>query len=159
MACRSRLLLTAVAISTLLLTAMGHTGEAPVPEATFRAWVERDVLSSGGSGFTWGTATLIMADGSQHLFSIDGLGVRGNRSGFEKLALHGNVYHLQSAEDFAGTYKPSPPDAPAGADDRTVVLRNEHGVVVACKPQIERMSEPHLELMPSETGVNVTFVK
>ncbi len=158
MARTSRLLLTVMAVSTLLLGVVAHAGEAPKPDATFTTQVEQVVPSGGGFGFTWGNGTLTMADGRKHRFALENLGVRGNIGGIAVLEALGDVYHLKKAEDFAGHYRRAPADAPAGVDPKAIVMKNQHGVVVAFKVKTETTTDPHLELEPSDTGVTVSMV-
>jgi hypothetical protein len=153
----SRILLTGMAVSTFLLSGMGHPADVRAPDAVFVTDVAQAVPSGGGFGFTWGAGTLAMADGQKHRFSVQGIGARGNAAGIRDLEVYGDVYHLQKAEDFAGTYKRSPADAPAGVDRKAVVLKNEHGVVVAFIPKIETQTAPDLAVTPSESGVKVTL--
>jgi hypothetical protein len=157
MARTSRLLLTVV-VSTLLWGVVAHAGEAPKPDATFTTQVEQVVPPGGGFGFTWGKGTLTMADGRKHQFSLENLGVTGNIGGIADLEAHGDVYNLKKAEDFAGNYRRAPADAPAGVAPKAIVMKNQHGVVVAFKVKTETTTDPHLELTPSDTGVTVTMV-
>ncbi len=155
----SRILLTVVAVSTFLLGGVGHTSPAPVPDAVFRAEVTQWFPSGEGFGVTGGEGTLAMVNGQTHRFSVEGIGVRGNRGGIRDLEAVGDVYHLQKAEDFAGTFKRSPADAPAGIDPKAVVMKNEHGVVIAFIPKTQTTTAPDLEVTPSDSGVKVTLKK
>jgi hypothetical protein len=153
-----RILLAVVTISLFLVGAVGHAGDAPKPDATFMVEAQQDV-PSGGMGFTSGKGTLTMADGSKHEFSLQGLGVRGNRAAIRNLKADGEVYHLQKAEDFAGTYKSSPQDRPAGVDSKDAIAKNEHSVVVAFKSKTLTTTDPNLEVTPSSQGVTIKLEK
>jgi hypothetical protein len=102
---------------------------------------------------------LTMTDGSKHEFSLQGLGVRGNRGAIRNLKADGEVYQLKKADDFAGTYKSSPQDRPAGLDPKDAIAKNEHGVVVAFKSKTLTTTEPDLEVTPSSQGVTVKMEK
>jgi hypothetical protein len=154
-----RILLAVVMVSLLLIGVVGHAGETSKPDATFIVEVEQAVPPGGGMGVTWGKGTLTMADGSKQQFSVEGLGVRGNREGIRDLQAHGDVYNLKKADDFAGTYKSAPQDRPAGADPKAAVSKNQNGVVVAFKAKTLTATVPDLELTPSETGVTVKLEK
>lgn len=159
MTCMARILLAVVMVSLVLVGIVGHAGEAPKPDATFMVEAEQAVPSGGGFGFTWGKGTLSMADGSKHPFSLQGLGARGNIGGIRDLQAHGEVYNLKKVEDFAGTYKSSPQDRPAGADPKAAVSKNQNGVVVAFKAKTITTTEPNLEVIPSDSGVTVKLEK
>jgi hypothetical protein len=65
-----RILLAVVTVSLFLVGVVGHAGEAPKPDATFRVEAQQDVPAGGGMGVTWGDGTLTMADGSKDQFSL-----------------------------------------------------------------------------------------
>lgn len=152
------ILLAVVTVSLFLVGVVGHAGEAPKPNATFVVEAHQEI-PSGGMGFTSGKGTLTMADGSKHEFSLQGIGVRGNTAAIRNLKADGEVYNLKKAEDFAGTYKSSPQDRPAGVDPKDAIAKNEHSVVIAFKSKTLTSTEPNLEVTPSSQGVTVKLEK
>ena len=57
--------------------------------------------------------------------------------------------------EFAGTYKKSPDAAPAGTDAKALVMKNEKGVVVVLKVQVDTKTWPDLALDASDQDVKV----
>src|SRR5689334_13912597 len=88
-------------------------------------------LSAGsvaaGIGVTWGSGTLTY-HGKSHPISVEGLDV--GAVGASKLNASGSVYHLNSLDDFDGTYAAAEAEATIGGGGGGVTMRNQHGVVV-----------------------------
>jgi hypothetical protein len=57
---------------------------------------------AAGVGWTWGSGTLTLLDGSQYHFKASGLDVVA--AGIKQVTAVGTVYHLKNVKDFAGTY-------------------------------------------------------
>src|SRR5919198_3149152 len=150
-----RIFLTLVVGSACLLNALGYAGEAPKPDGTVSVQLEASVPSDEGFGFTWGKGILNMTNGITQVFTLEGVGVRGNRGGIVDMEARGQVFHLKDPLDFAGTYKKSPDAAPAGTDPKALVMKNEKGVVVVLAVTIDTKTWPDLALDTSDQHVKV----
>ena len=150
-----RILLSLVVGSACLLSTLGYAGEAPKPDGTVSVQLESSVPSGQGFGFTWGKGILRMINGITQLFTLEGVGVRGNRGGIVNMEAQGPVFNLKDPLDFAGTYKKSPDAAPAGTDPKALVMKNEKGVVVVLVVQIDTETRPDLTLDASDQNIKV----
>ena len=150
-----RMLLTLVVGSACLSGTLGYAGDAPKPDGTVSVKVESDVPSGGGFGFTWGKGLLRMTNGVTQVFTLEGVGVRGNRGGIADMEARGQVFNLKNPQDFAGTYKKSPGDAPAGTNPKALVVKNDKGVVVVLEVKVETETYPDLALDASDQDVKV----
>jgi hypothetical protein len=149
------MLLTLVVGSACLFGALGYAGDAPKPDGTVTVQVESWVPSEEGFGFTWGKGLLRMTNGTTQVFTLEGVGVRGNRGGTVDMEAQGRVFNLKNAADFAGTYKKSPGDAPAGTDRKALVMKNEKGIVVVLEVKVDTETYPDLALDASDQDVKV----
>jgi hypothetical protein len=150
-----RMLLTFVVGSACLFGALGFAGDAPKPDGTVSAKVESWVPRGEGFGFTWGKGLLRMTNGITQVFTLQGLGVRGNVGGNVDMEARGQVFNLKNPLDFEGTYKESAGDAPAGTDPKALVMKNEQGVVVVLEVKVEAEANPNLTLDASNQDVKV----
>jgi hypothetical protein len=150
-----RMLLTLVTGSACLFGALGYAGDAPKPDGTVSVQVQSWVPRGEGFGFTWGKGVLRMTNGITQVFTLDGVGVRGNEGGNVDMEAQGQVFNLKNAADFAGTYKKSPGDAPAGTDPKALVMKNEKGVLVVLGVKVETETNPYLTLDASDQDVKV----
>lgn len=149
------MLLVLVVGSACLFSALGYAREALKPDGTVSVQLESSVPSGEGFGFTWGKGILRMTNGVTQLFTLEGVGVRGNRGGIVDMEAQGQVFNLKEPLDFAGTYKKSPDAAPAGTDARALVMKNEKGVVVVLAVTIDTETWPDLALDTSDQHVKV----
>ena len=112
----------------------------------------------GDSGVTWGKGTLILNDGTQHAFEVNGLGITGTREAIISVQAVGEVFNLQKLSDFEGTYKAAEGEVRAGRVTRHVSYSNERGVLLSLS-----LSSPatttDVTLMPSPTGIGVKLDK
>jgi hypothetical protein len=92
---------------------------------------------------------LRMANGTTEVFTLQGLGIRGNAGGIADIKAQGQVFHLKKAADFAGTYRTSPRDAPSRTDPKALTMKNEKGVVVVLEVNTETKTYPDLTIDPS----------
>jgi hypothetical protein len=93
-----------------------------------------------GIGVSWGDGKL-RYKGKTYSFSVKGLSVVD--LGVSKVSAKGKVFHLNKAEDFAGTYAAAQAGAAVGGGMSAVALKNENGVV--------------MELTSTQTGVKFTL--
>jgi hypothetical protein len=112
------------------------------------------VPPGGGFEFTWGKSTLTLIDGTTHVSSVSGLGIRGNEGSIFDLEAKGEVYNLTRLGDFAGTYRKAMGELGPERGTNTVIIKNEHGVHVVMTVHFERQSG-NVRLTPSESGVSV----
>ncbi|MGI9431356.1 MAG: hypothetical protein ACR2PQ_04040 [Myxococcota bacterium] len=92
------------------------------------AFVELERTSlAAGVGVSWGDGTLYF-DGDRHGFSLKGAGL--GQVGAARISAEGPVAHLESIDDFAGSYLAVEAGATAGAGASLLTMRNEHGVVI-----------------------------
>jgi hypothetical protein len=93
-----------------------------------------------GIGVSWGDGKL-RYKGKTYSFSVKGLSIVD--LGVSKVSAKGKVFHLNKAEDFAGTYAAAQAGAAVGGGMSAVALKNENGVV--------------MELTSTQTGVKFTL--
>ena len=93
-----------------------------------------------GVGVSWGDGKL-RYKGKTYSFSVKGLSIVD--LGVSKVSAKGKVFHLNKAEDFAGTYAAAQAGAAVGGGMSAVALKNENGVV--------------MELTSTQTGVKFTL--
>jgi hypothetical protein len=158
--------LLAVALSIGVLSAvMAQAGQSRKPAGqspkaagavTFAGTVATP--PGGSSGVTWGKGTLILHDGTQHAFEVNGLGVTGTREAIVTVQAVGEVFNLKKLSDFEGTYKATQEEVRAGRGSGHVTLTNERGVRVALN-----LSSPatttDVTLTPSPGGISVKLEK
>ena len=150
-----RMLLTLVVGSACLFAAFGFAGNAPKPDGTVSVQVESWVPRGESFGYTWGNGMMRMTNGITQVFTLQGLGIRGNEGGIADMEAHGPVFNLKNAADFEGTYKQSSGNAPAGTVPKTLVMKNEKGVVVVLEVKVETETNPYLALDASDQDVKV----
>src|SRR5262249_31562118 len=80
-----------------------------------------------GVGFVWGSGTL-QYDGAARTFKFSGVSVID--AGGAHIKATGDVYHLQSLQDFEGHYTIASAGVTVAGGGSLAVLRNEHGVVI-----------------------------
>jgi hypothetical protein len=150
-----RMLLTLVVGSMCLFGALVYAGDAPKSDGAVSVQVESWAPRGEGFGFTWGKGILRMTNGLTQVFTLEGLGVRGNIGGVVDMEAQGQVFNLKNTADFAGTYQRSPGDRPAGADPKALVMKNEKGVVVVLEVKVETKTNPDITLDASDQDVKV----
>jgi hypothetical protein len=160
--CRS--LLTAVLSITVLATVIVYAGQTrkpvgqspkPAGAVTFAGTV---AAPPSGAGVTWGKGTLILNDGTQHAFEVNGLGVTSTREAIVSLQAVGEIFNLKKLSDFAGTYKTTQREVRTGRGAEDISLTNEHGVVVSLSVKAP-VTTTDVSLTPSPTGITVTLEK
>jgi hypothetical protein len=154
-----RNLLTLLLITSCLAVVV-YAGQAPKPvgqspkaagAVTFAGTV---ATPQSGMGATWGKGTLILNDGAQHAFEVEGLGVRGTEAAIVSVQAVGEVFNLKKLEDFEGTYKAGQRDVRTGRAAEDISLTNERGVVIALTLRTD-VTTRDVTLTPSATGVTV----
>ena len=111
-----------------------------------------------GMGVTWGKGTLILNDGTQHAFEVNGLGVTSTREAIVSLQAVGEVFNLKKLEDFEGTYKAGQREVTTGRAEEDISLTNERGVVIAMSLKTQATTRD-VTLTPSPTGITVKLDK
>ena len=89
---------------------------------------------AAGIGARIGDGTLLV-DGQQHAFSLRGISL--GDIGASSMTALGPVQNLTSIEDFAGTYLAIEAGAAAGNGVATLMMRNEHGVVITLESDVQ----------------------
>jgi hypothetical protein len=145
-----------VVLSMLLLGVDGHAGEMRRLAGRISVKINSAVPPGGGFDVTWGKGTLTLIDGTTHVFSVSGLGIRGNEGSLFDLEAKGEVYDLTMIADFAGTYRRTMGELSPERATNTAIIKNEHGVHVVVTVHFERESG-NVRLLPSESGVTVTL--
>jgi hypothetical protein len=112
----------------------------------------------GGMGVTWGKGTLILNDGTQHAFEVNGLGVTSTREAIVSMQAVGEVFNLKKLEDFEGTYKAGQREVTTGRAAEDISLTNERGVVIAMSLKTQATTSD-VTLTPSATGITVKLDK
>lgn len=111
-----------------------------------------------GMGVTWGKGTLILNDGTQHAFEVNGLGVTSTREAIVSMQAVGEVFNLKKLEVFEGTYKASQREVTTGRAEEDISLTNERGVVIAMSLKTQATTRD-VTLTPSATGITVKLDK
>jgi hypothetical protein len=107
-----------------------------------------------GAGVTWGKGTLILNDGTQHAFEVNGLGVTSTQEAIVSLQAVGEVFNLRKLSDFEGTYKTTQRQVRTGRSTQEISLANEHGVIVALSLKTP-VTSTDVTLSPSPTGISL----
>jgi hypothetical protein len=102
-----------------------------------------------GIGVSWGEGWLSF-EGERHDFSVQSLGL-GN-VGVAKLISEGYVSNLENLSDFSGTYVAVDAGAAAGVGAAAVSMRNEHGVVISLRSEIDGVA-----LSLGAEGIRITL--
>jgi hypothetical protein len=111
-----------IAAMTMLSTA--GLAQNKAPDATFRY---SGATAAAGVGVSWGHGTLTF-QGKDYPFRIRGIDVAD--VGITKITATGDVYNLQRAGDFAGTYGAASAGAALAAGGVGAVMKNDQGVIV-----------------------------
>lgn len=164
MARRARDLLTVVLITSMMMAVVLHAGQGRKPAAqspkaagavTFAGTV---AAPASGVGVTWGKGTLILNDGTQHAFEVNGLGITSTREAIVSIQAVGEVFNLTKLTDFEGTYKATQRQVKTGREAEEVSLANERGVIVSLNVKAPATTSD-VTLTPSPTGITVTLDK
>jgi hypothetical protein len=102
-----------------------------------------------GIGVSWGEGWLSF-EGQRHDFSVKSLSL--GDFGVAKLISEGAVSNLARLDDFAGTYVAVEAGAAAGIGGSAVSMRNEHGVVISLRSDVEGV-----QLSLGAEGVRITL--
>ena len=89
---------------------------------------------AAGIGLSWGEGILSF-EGQRHAFSVKGLSI--GDLGVAKLVSEGAVSNLDDLADFEGSYVAVEAGAAAGVGASVLSMRNENGVVISLKSDIE----------------------
>jgi hypothetical protein len=89
---------------------------------------------AAGIGMSWGEGVLTF-EGQRHAFSVKGLSLVD--LGVAKLISEGAVEGLEKLADFEGHYAAVEAGAAAGVGASVLRMRNEHGVVIQLKSDVE----------------------
>jgi hypothetical protein len=89
---------------------------------------------AAGIGLSWGEGVLTF-EGQRHSFSVKGLSLID--LGVAKLISEGGVEGLDRLSDFEGHYAAASAGAAAGVGASVLTMRNEHGVVIQLKSDVE----------------------
>jgi hypothetical protein len=118
--------------------------EQQQPDATF------DIKGGSfalGVGFVWGEGAL-KYQGAEHAFKFSGVSVVD--VGGAHISATGDVYHLQSLDDFVGHYTIASAGVTVAGGGSVAVLRNAHGVVIKL-----RSTTQGLRFNLASEGVNI----
>jgi len=102
-----------------------------------------------GIGVSWGEGWLSY-EGERHDFSLKSLGL--GDLGVAKLISEGYVSNLENLSDFGGTYVAVDAAAAAGVGAAAVSMRNEHGVVISLRSEIQGVA-----LSLGAEGIRITL--
>jgi len=89
---------------------------------------------AAGIGLSWGEGVLTF-EGQRHAFSVKGLSLID--LGVAKLISEGAVSNLEALSDFEGHYAAVEAGAAAGVGASVLSMRNEHGVVIRLRADVE----------------------
>jgi hypothetical protein len=117
---------------------------APPPFVTLES---RSIAA--GIGVSWGDG-VISFEGQRHAFSVAGVSL--GDLGAAKLISEGAVSNLDDLADFEGNYVAFEAGAAAGIGASFVTMRNENGVVISLKSEMEGVQ---LSLGPE--GLRITL--
>jgi hypothetical protein len=117
---------------------------AEQPDATFDLTGGSFAL---GVGYVWGEGSLKYA-GAEHAFKFSGVSVID--VGGAHINASGDVYHLQSLQDFVGHYTIASAGVTVAGGGSVAVLRNEHGVMIKL-----RSTNQGLRFNLASEGVNI----
>jgi hypothetical protein len=151
-----RVLLVVSVVVTFLAGAVGQAGALRQPAGQVSPTIDSTVPSGRSFGATLNKGTLTLIDGTRHVFAVSGLGVQGPEGSTVDLVGKGEVYQLQKLEDFAGTYRRAIGELSPERDTNTVIIENQHGVVMAVTVTVDR-AKGNVRLVPSESDVTVTI--
>jgi hypothetical protein len=89
---------------------------------------------AAGIGLSWGQGVLTF-EGRRHAFSVKGMSLVD--LGVSKLIAEGAVSNLEKLSDFEGHYAAVEAGAAAGIGASVLRMRNEHGVVIELRSDVE----------------------
>lgn len=89
---------------------------------------------AAGIGLSWGQGVLTF-EGTRHAFSVKGMSLVD--LGVAKLISEGAVEGLEELSDFEGHYVAVEAGAAAGVGASVLRMRNEHGVVIQLRSDVE----------------------
>lgn len=117
---------TVAAAMLLAATTLSTAGLAQdkAPDATLRY---SGTTAAAGVGMSWGHGTLTF-QGKDYPFRLRGIDIAD--VGITKITATGDVYNLQRASDFAGTYGAASAGAALAAGGVGAAMKNDRGVVV-----------------------------
>ena len=104
-----------------------------------------------GVGFSWGSGTLEMNDGSRHDFKVKGLSIVD--IGASTVEATGDVYHLVEAKDLAGAYFAGQAGAALVKGGSVQAMKNDMGVVIKLKS-----SQTGLRLTLAPEGLKISDI-
>jgi hypothetical protein len=123
-----------VSILACALIATGAFAEDPQTDQSANTADRPDgtLNLSGGSfavgvGYVWGDGALTY-QGAKHDFKLSGVSIID--VGGAHITATGDVYHLQSLDDFNGNYTAVSAGLTVAGGGSVAVLKNEHGVVI-----------------------------
>jgi hypothetical protein len=149
-------LLVVAVVSTSLAGTEAHAGQLGPSMGRISLSIDSTIPPGGSFAVNWNKGTLTLTDGSRHEFAVKGLGIQGNEGSLVELEAKGEVYHLPTLEDFAGTYRRTIGELSPERDTNTVMIQNQHGVIMVVTVTVDR-ARGNIRLVPSPTGVAVTF--
>jgi hypothetical protein len=152
----SRVCLAMVILGALLSGAVGQGGEARKLAGRVSLSIDSTIPPGGSFEATWNKGTLTLTDGTVRVFSVSGLGIQGNEGSLVDLEARGEVYQLQRLENFTGTYRRTIGELSPDRDTNTMIIANQHGVVVVLTVSVDR-AKGDIRLIPSQSGVMVTL--
>ena len=106
---------------------------------------------AAGIGWSWGSGTLTLLDGSQHRFKVSGLDVVA--VGIKQATAVGNVYHLKNVKDFEGKYVKAAAGIAVGGGVGAATMQNDKGVVINLTG-----TNQGVDIRLPVSGVDVTLV-
>ena len=80
-----------------------------------------------GLGYSWGNGVLTF-EGKEYPFTIKGLSVID--AGMSSVSAHGEVYGLENASDFSGTFSALDAGLAVGGGAGKQIMKNQNGVVI-----------------------------
>jgi hypothetical protein len=119
-----RILMSVMAMATLLLMLQLFAAEVQPPDATL-TWHTVSIVD--GVGYSWGAGGLTF-QGQAYPFRVEELSV--GDMGVSRAEATGNVYHLTKIEDFSGDYVAASTSAAIAGGNGIATMRNRHGVAI-----------------------------
>ena len=123
----------------LLLASCGTTGSSPVsagtPVSGTVRFTSNQILAYGSVQSGDG---VLAYRGRKHPFTVSGVGVGG--MGIQSMTAAGNVYNLDRASDFEGTYAQARLGMTIGSGRSNMWLKNEKGVSMHVKANTQGLA-------------------
>jgi hypothetical protein len=120
---KGKSILVAALLSILLVMSTAWASDVP-PSGTITIDTKSVAI---GIGFQWGGGVLTYA-GENHPFKINGFSVVD--VGASEISANGSVYHLESLDQFPGTYKSVEAGIAIGGGASATAMKNQNGVVI-----------------------------